>query len=58
MKGRSVHVQRACDADFLHALDGQESILLVKGARQIGKTSLLAQGARRSRDSSRRVALP
>ena len=51
------YVQRACDADFLHALDGQESILLVKGARQIGKTSLLAQGTRRSRDSARRVAV-
>ncbi len=51
------YVRRACDSEFLHALDGQESILLVKGARQIGKTSLLAQGAKRSRESGRRVVV-
>jgi hypothetical protein len=51
------YVRRVCDAVFLQALDAQESILLVKGARQIGKTSLLAQGTKRSRDSGRRVAM-
>ncbi len=49
------YVQRACDSEFALALDGQESIILVKGARQIGKTSLLAQGAKRSREAGLRV---
>ena len=51
------YVQRECDADLLLALDAQESILLVKGARQIGKTSLLAQGMRHSRAAGCRVAI-
>ncbi|MBX7133083.1 MAG: AAA-like domain-containing protein [Fimbriimonadaceae bacterium] len=51
------YVRRECDADLAQALDAQESILLVKGARQIGKTSLLAQGTKRSRETGRRVAV-
>ncbi len=51
------YVARDCDAEFLQALNAHESILLVKGARQIGKTSLLAQGARRSRDTGSRVVV-
>lgn len=51
------YVRRTCDGEFLQALDAQESILLVKGARQIGKTSLLGQGAKRSRETGRRVAV-
>ena len=53
----SFYVRRTCDGEFLQALDAQESILLVKGARQIGKTSLLGQGAKRSRETGRRVAV-
>jgi hypothetical protein len=51
------YMNRACDAEFLQALDARESILLIKGARQIGKTSLLAQGTRRTRETGRRVAM-
>jgi hypothetical protein len=50
------YIKRSCDSEFIHALDGHESILLVKGARQIGKTSLLGQGAQRSRAAGARVA--
>lgn len=51
------YVRRDCDAKFLQALDEQESILLVKGARQIGKTSLLAQGIKHTYDAGRRIAV-
>ena len=51
------YVRRACDGVLIQALDACESILLVKGARQIGKTSLLAQGAKHSRETGRRVVM-
>jgi hypothetical protein len=51
------YVRRGCDEELANALDADESILLVKGARQIGKTSLLAQGTKRSRETGRRVAV-
>ena len=51
------YMKRGCDTEFLQALDARESILLIKGARQIGKTSLLAQGTQHSRATSRRVAI-
>jgi class 3 adenylate cyclase len=41
------YVVRPADREFLQALENRESILLVRGARQIGKTSLLAQGVKR-----------
>lgn len=51
------YVRRECDGEMEQALDAQESILLVKGARQIGKTSLLAQGAMHSRQTACRVVM-
>jgi hypothetical protein len=51
------YARRLCDAELLRAIDAVESILLVKGARQIGKTSLLAQGAAHARAAGRRVAI-
>ena len=42
------YVRRTCDQEFMQALENRESILLVKGARQMGKTSLLAQGAQKA----------
>ena len=51
------YVRRTSDGEFLTALENRESILLVKGARQMGKTSLLAQGARRSKDLGWRTGL-
>lgn len=51
------YVERACDAELRTALLGQESILLIKGARQIGKTSLQARGAKLAREQGWRVAV-
>ncbi len=51
------YMRRDCDTELVQALDAQESILLIKGARQIGKTSLLAQGTAHSRKSEWRVAV-
>ncbi len=51
------YVRRAADQEFMAALEGRESILLVKGARQIGKTSLEAQGIQRVRDLGWRCAI-
>ncbi len=44
------YVRRNSDQEFLTALENGESILLVKGARQMGKTSLLAQGSKMVRE--------
>ena len=38
------YVVRPTDDAFLEAIAQQDSIVLVKGARQMGKTSLLARG--------------
>ena len=51
------YLRRAADHEFLQALEDGESILLVKGARQIGKTSMLAQGTRHAKTLGRRVAM-
>lgn len=55
--GSPFYVRRDCDGIMMQALDARETILLVKGARQIGKTSLLAQGTKHTRDSGFRVAV-
>ncbi|HLK15177.1 MAG TPA: AAA-like domain-containing protein [Fimbriimonadaceae bacterium] len=39
------YVERPSDAEFATALKANESILLVKGPRQAGKTSLIGRGA-------------
>jgi class 3 adenylate cyclase len=51
------YVRRTSDQEFMEALEAGESLLLVKGARQIGKTSMLAQGARRARELGWRQGL-
>jgi len=51
------YVRRESDAEFLQALEAGESLVLVKGARQVGKTSMLAQGTRRARELGRRHAM-
>src|SRR5262249_46661542 len=38
-------------SQFCDAIDSQDSIVLVKGARQVGKTSLLARGLDKARHS-------
>ncbi len=45
------YVTRDADAEFRTAIERHDSIVLVKGARQMGKTSLLARGL----DQARRI---
>ena len=51
------YIQRQVDRDFKDALTRYDSIVLVKGPRQIGKTSLLARGLQMSRERGAKVAL-
>ena len=55
--GSRFYVVRPTDQEFLDAIDRQDSIVLVKGARQVGKTSLLARGLLQARESGRHVVL-
>src|SRR5262245_12044597 len=45
------YVARKTDEEFYKAIARRDSIVLVKGARQVGKTSLLARGLQRARES-------
>ncbi|MBI1761068.1 MAG: helix-turn-helix transcriptional regulator [Acidobacteria bacterium] len=51
------YVERRTDAEFQAAVARRDSIVLVKGARQVGKTSLLARSLQRAREAGARVAL-
>jgi hypothetical protein len=51
------YIRRTADKDFREALTRYDSIVLLKGARQIGKTSLLARGLQMSRERGAKVAL-
>jgi len=51
------YVVRPTDDAFLEAIAQQDSIVLVKGARQMGKTSLLARGLQQARKAGARVVL-
>ena len=44
-----LYIRRTGDGEFCHALGRHDSIVLVKGARQVGKTSLLARGLEAAR---------
>lgn len=48
------YVFRPTDAEFLSAIARRDSIVLVKGARQMGKTSLLARGIQKARELGNR----
>jgi hypothetical protein len=50
------YLERSIDAEFTKALRANESILLVKGPRQVGKTSLIGRGAKLVRDEGWRLA--
>jgi len=50
-------IKPGCEQEFQSALLRRDSIVLVKGARQMGKTSLLARGLQHARQSGARVAL-
>ena len=51
------YVVRPTDHEFQAAIARRDSIVLVKGARQMGKTSLLARGLQQARESGARVVL-
>jgi serine/threonine protein kinase len=53
----SFYVVRSTDAEFYDAITRRDSIVLVKGARQMGKTSLLARGLQRARELGARVVV-
>jgi DNA-binding SARP family transcriptional activator len=51
------YVERPADAEFRAAVARGDSIVLVKGARQVGKSSLLARGLDEARQAGSRVVL-
>jgi hypothetical protein len=51
------YVVRSTDEEFLTAVRRHDSIVLIKGARQMGKTSLMARGLQLARQNGDRVIL-
>jgi hypothetical protein len=51
------YVGRPTDVEFHAAVTRRDSIVLVKGARQVGKTSLLARGLQQAREAGTQVVL-
>lgn len=51
------YLARLTDEKFRAAISRQDSIVLVKGARQVGKTSLLARGLQQAREVGAKVVL-
>lgn len=49
------YIERATDVAFRSAVERQDSLILIKGARQMGKTSLLARGLAGAREAGWRV---
>jgi hypothetical protein len=45
------YLERQVDQDFQTAIQRRDSILLLKGPRQVGKTSLLARGLQKAREA-------
>jgi DNA-binding winged helix-turn-helix (wHTH) protein len=52
-----LYITRRTDDEFYEAMARGDSIVLIKGARQVGKTSLLARGLQRAREAGTTVAL-
>jgi serine/threonine protein kinase len=51
------YIVRGADDEFRAAIARQDSIVLIKGARQVGKTSLLARGLQQARAAGAKVVL-
>jgi hypothetical protein len=51
------YIERPTDEEFFSAIEQNAGIVLVKGARQMGKTSLLARGLRRARTEGTKVVV-
>lgn len=52
-----LYIVRPTDEEFLNAIKRRDSIVLVKGARQMGKTSLLARGVQQARAAGAKVVV-
>nr|WP_309694211.1 AAA-like domain-containing protein [Armatimonas sp.] len=57
LPGSRFYIERPADREFAEAIARRDSIVLVKGPRQIGKTSLLARGLEQARQQGTRVVL-
>lgn len=55
--GSRYYIERNADALFGQAVARHDSVILVKGARQVGKTSLLARGLDIARQAGKAVVL-
>lgn len=55
--GSPYYIERETDGEFSDALRRRDSIILIKGSRQVGKTSLLARGFQQARARRARVVL-
>src|SRR5262249_39522624 len=53
--GSRFYVARSTDHEFREAVERGDSVVLVKGARQVGKTSLLARGLQQAREAGAQV---
>ena len=51
------YILRPTDEDFYEAIARKDSIVLIKGARQMGKTSLMARGIQEARKAGAKVIL-
>src|SRR5262245_3305688 len=51
------YIVRPTDAEFQTAIARRDSVVLVKGTRQVGKTSLLARGLQRAREAGAKVVI-
>jgi AAA domain-containing protein/TIR domain-containing protein/adenylate/guanylate cyclase family protein len=51
------YIMRPTDDEFHRALERKDSIILIKGARQMGKSSLMARGLREARKTGSKVIL-
>jgi serine/threonine protein kinase len=54
--GSPFYIERRTDPEFLQAIKAAESIILIKGPRQMGKTSLLGRGSQLARELGLRFA--
>ncbi len=51
------YIVRPTDQEFYSAVDRNDSVILLKGARQMGKTSLMARGLQQARKGGSKVVL-
>ncbi|MFQ3588965.1 MAG: serine/threonine-protein kinase [Chloracidobacterium sp.] len=55
--GSNFYILRDSDNELIQSVQRRDSIVLIKGARQMGKTSLLARGLKEARSFKVKVAL-